>query len=222
MEVRILTLFGEEMQPAKPENAGRKRNPSSKPAEEQSTDAGKQNTDIPPTVDDTAEVAPLPQPKPVSEVAENIAPIEEVPQEKPVRTEKKEGSRHQAKRAFAGKPGKADIISGEWSADKQYYTIGETASLFKIATSHIRFWTTEFGLKVRTTRKGDRLYSPENIEKLRTIYHLVKDQGFTIAGAKARMKAGNEKVEVPLPENFSLKNALCQLRDKLVFLRSQL
>src|SRR5271154_6932508 len=45
-----------------------------------------------------------------------------------------------------------DIIPEDWTGDKQYYSIGEVAELFKVKTSHIRFWTNEFKLKVRTTR----------------------------------------------------------------------
>ena len=69
--------------------------------------------------------------------------------------------------------------------EKNYYSIGEVAAKFKVRTSHIRFWTVQFAMKVRTTRKGDRLYTPEDIEKLKVIHHLVKEQGFTIAGCKS-------------------------------------
>src|ERR1700744_1304353 len=46
-----------------------------------------------------------------------------------------------------------DMLDG-WAADKQYYSIGEVAALFSVKTSHIRFWTNEFAIKVRTPRKG--------------------------------------------------------------------
>lgn len=111
----------------------------------------------------------------------------------------------------------ADILDG-WQADKQYYSIGEVAELFKIKTSHIRFWTNEFALKVRTTRKGDRLYTPAQIKELRTIYHLVKERGFTISGAKANLKTG-KKIVV---ESVDLKQSLLQLRNKLLMIRNQL
>jgi hypothetical protein len=92
-------------------------------------------------------------------------------------------------------PKKKEEVLKDWNAEKQYYSIGEVAALFKVATSHIRFWTNEFKLKVRTTRKGDRLFSPENIKELRAIYDLVKDRGYTIAGAKAKLKS-NKKASV--------------------------
>jgi DNA-binding transcriptional MerR regulator len=115
------------------------------------------------------------------------------------------------------KPEARAILEG-WTPDKQYYSIGEVAGLFYVATSHIRFWTNEFALKVRTTRKGDRLYSPEQINELRTIYHLVKEKGYTIAGAKARLK---DAKKTPV-QTLDLKQSLLQLRNKLVDIKNQL
>ncbi len=110
------------------------------------------------------------------------------------------------------------VLPEDWSGDKQYYSIGEVAKLFKVKTSHIRFWTNEFKLKVRTTRKGDRLYTSEQIRELRAIHHLVKERGFTLTGAKAKLKSQN-KMDV---ETVDLKQSLLQLRNKLVVIRNQL
>lgn len=112
---------------------------------------------------------------------------------------------------------KPDMLDG-WKADKQYYSIGEVAALFKVNTSHIRFWTKEFDMKVRTTRKGDRLYTAEQIRELRAIHHLVKERGFTINGAKAKLKA-NKKAAM---QTVDLKQSLLQLRNKLLQIRNQL
>ena len=109
-------------------------------------------------------------------------------------------------------------IPADWHGEKQYYTIGEVADLFKVKTSHIRFWTNEFNLKVRTTRKGDRLYTTAQIKELRAIYHLVKERGFTLTGAKAKLKEQNKRVV----ETIDLKDALVQLRGRLVAIRKQL
>ncbi len=113
---------------------------------------------------------------------------------------------------------KTFIIPEDWKGDKKYYAIGEVADLFKVKTSHIRFWTNEFKLKVRTTRKGDRLFTPEQIRELRAIHHLVKERGFTLTGAKTKMKAQN-KMDV---ETIDLKTSLLQLRNKLLTIRNQL
>ncbi len=105
--------------------------------------------------------------------------------------------------------------------EKNYYSIGEVATKFKVRTSHIRFWTVQFGMKVRTTRKGDRLYTPEDIEKLKAIHHLVKDQGFTIAGAKAKLKeAKNTNNESP--QNSAIIHAVQNLKATLISLRKQI
>ena len=91
-------------------------------------------------------------------------------------------------------PAEEFVLPEEWTGTKQYYTIGEVAEIFKVKTSHIRFWTNEFKIKVRTTKKGDRLFTEGQIRELRAIYHLVKERGFTLAGAKARLK--NKTIEM--------------------------
>jgi DNA-binding transcriptional MerR regulator len=111
-----------------------------------------------------------------------------------------------------------DIIPEDWSGEKKYYTIGEVADFFKVKTSHIRFWTNEFKLKVRTTRKGDRLFTPEQVKELRAIYHLTKERGFTISGAKAKLKTKNN-MDVT---TVDLKTSLLLLKTKLIALRKQL
>lgn len=105
--------------------------------------------------------------------------------------------------------------------NKNYYTIGETANKFKVRTSHIRFWTVQFALKVRTTRKGDRLYTPENIEQLKLIHHLVKEQGFTIAGAKGKLKELKGKTVKELQQS-DIVLTLQNLRATLLSLKNQI
>ncbi|MEZ5017836.1 MAG: MerR family transcriptional regulator [Flavipsychrobacter sp.] len=112
---------------------------------------------------------------------------------------------------------KTNILEG-WAGDKQYYTIGEVAKLFKVRTSNIRFWTKEFALKVRTTRKGDRLYTPDQVREIQTIYYLVKEKGYTINGAKGRLKS-KKKIGT---EHIELKESLQQLRNKLVQIKKRL
>lgn len=106
----------------------------------------------------------------------------------------------------------------EFDLENKYYTIGEVAALFGVNVSHIRFWTTEFNLKVRTTRKGDRLYNPENIARLRLIHHLVKENGFTIKGAKDKLKHQKQNVS----SQIDLKNKLNGLKDKLERIKKNL
>lgn len=124
----------------------------------------------------------------------------------------------QKKNSESGEEAAISTVLMGWKATKQYYTIGEVAELFSVRTSHIRFWTNEFELKVRTTRKGDRLYSPAIINELRTIYHLVKERGFTIVGAKAKLKEGS-KASV---DTLDLKQSLLKLRNQLLLIRNNL
>lgn len=105
-----------------------------------------------------------------------------------------------------------------WKPEKQYYSIGEVAELFAVNTSLIRYWTREFSLKVRTTRKGDRMYTPEQISELRRIYELVKIRGYTLAGAKDRLRSD----KMLQGETIDLKQSLLSLRAKLMIIRNQL
>jgi DNA-binding transcriptional MerR regulator len=131
--------------------------------------------------------------------------------------EKLEGAPKQTEVSPQDQEIKSNNILEDWVAEKQYYTIGEVARLFDVRTSHIRFWTKEFDLKVRTTRKGDRLYTPELIQELRSIYHLIKERGFTIAGAKTQLQTGPS-----IPETLDLRAALLRLRNQLLDIRNQL
>jgi DNA-binding transcriptional MerR regulator len=77
----------------------------------------------------------------------------------------------------------------EENTEKLFYTITEVAEMFKVNASLIRFWEKEFDvLKPRKSNKGNRLYTKKDIENLRVIYHLVKEKGFTLQGAKEKLK----------------------------------
>lgn len=99
----------------------------------------------------------------------------------------------------------------EWNLNKNYYSIGEVAQLFGVNISHIRFWTTEFKMKPRTTRKGDRLYTPVQIAQLRLIYHLVKEKKHTLKGAMEILKSRKDNVA----RHLDLKESLTRLRNML-------
>lgn len=72
---------------------------------------------------------------------------------------------------------------------KRYYTIGEVADMFEVSKSLIRFWESEFSfLKPHKNSKGERRFTPENIEQFKLIYELVKERGFTLSGAKQELK----------------------------------
>jgi DNA-binding transcriptional MerR regulator len=82
----------------------------------------------------------------------------------------------------------------ELQPDKRYYSIGEVAKAFDVNTSLIRFWDSEFDiLKPKKNAKGNRMFTPEDVQNLKLIYHLVKERGFTLEGARTHLKEGQKK-----------------------------
>lgn len=79
---------------------------------------------------------------------------------------------------------------------KLYYSIGEVAAMFGVNTSLIRFWEKEFDIiKPNKTKKGNRLFSADDIENFKKIFILVKGEGHTLQGAKEKLKNWKEPVE---------------------------
>lgn len=77
--------------------------------------------------------------------------------------------------------------------EKLYYTIGEVARMLNVSTSQIRFWENEFDIiKPAKNKKGNRLFRPEDVKNLHTIYHLVKERGFTLQGARTKLAQNKE------------------------------
>ena len=103
--------------------------------------------------------------------------------------------------------------------DKRYYKIGEVAKAFGVNTSLIRFWENEFDvLKPKKNKKGNRLFTPEDLKNLKMIYFLVKEKGFTLEGAKRKLKENPEGL-------FSKHNIISRLEDiknELIEIKSQL
>lgn len=82
----------------------------------------------------------------------------------------------------------------EKEPEKLFYSIGEVAKMFKLRTSHIRFWEKEFDiLKPKKNKKGNRLFTKEDVSNLHIIYHLVKERGFKLDGAKRKLKENKEE-----------------------------
>ena len=132
--------------------------------------------------------------------------------------------------ATAGKRGRKSIKEIESRVDlvrvpedeelfkKQYYTIGEVATMFSEKQSLIRYWESEFDiLQPRKNRKGDRYFRPIDIKNLVLIYDLLRRRKFTIDGARDFLKK-NKKAE----ERFALIQSLQKLRGFLQELRSNL
>ena len=103
--------------------------------------------------------------------------------------------------------------------DKRYYKIGEVAKAFQVNTSLIRFWENEFDvLKPKKNKKGNRLFTPEDLENLKLIYFLVKEKGFTLEGAKMKLKENPDEI-------FSKHKIIMRLEDiknELIEIKNQL
>jgi DNA-binding transcriptional MerR regulator len=98
--------------------------------------------------------------------------------------------------------------------DKLYYTIGEVAEMFEVSRSLLRYWENEFSfLTPRKNRKGDRLFSKENIQQVQIIYNLVKDRGFTLDGAKQELRKEKGTLSEKIDVVDRLKNILSRLND---------
>lgn len=107
----------------------------------------------------------------------------------------------------------------EKEIEKLYFSIGEVAEQFNVAPSLIRFWESEFDIiKPKKNRKGNRQFTKEDIENVRTIYHLVKVKGFTLQGAKEMLKNDADSVK----GKIELIDSLRHVRSFLVELRQRL
>lgn len=115
----------------------------------------------------------------------------------------------------------ADLIQvpdDEVLFSKQYYSIGEVASMFRENQSLIRYWETEFDiLQPRKNKKGDRFFRPVDIKNLVLIYDLLRRRKFTIEGAKDFLKR-NKKAE----DKFAMIQSLEKIKTFLLELRSNL
>lgn len=103
--------------------------------------------------------------------------------------------------------------------EKRYYGIGEVAKAFGVNTSLIRFWEKEFDvLQPKKNAKGNRKFTPQDINNLQLIYHLVKERGFTLEGAKIHLKEGKQKTL----SNFEVIQKLQKVRAELLKIKEQL
>jgi len=101
----------------------------------------------------------------------------------------------------------------ETKVEKLYYSIGEVATMFNVKTSLIRFWEKEFDIiKPKKNKKGNRLFTREDIDNFHIIYHLVKEMGMTLKGAKKKMKENREDTE----HNFEIIKSLETIKEMLI------
>ncbi|MCF6184584.1 MAG: MerR family transcriptional regulator [Bacteroidales bacterium] len=103
--------------------------------------------------------------------------------------------------------------------NKLYYTIGEVAKMFDVNVSLIRYWENQFSiLKQKKNKKGNRLFTPKDIDNLHLIFHLVKEKKLTLEGAKLKLKENRENTiqtfEV-IKRLKNIKSTLLEIRDSI-------
>ena len=103
--------------------------------------------------------------------------------------------------------------------EKRYYKIGEVPQAFGVKASLIRSWKKEFTtIKPKKNTKGDRRFTPEDVQQLKRIYELVKERGFTLEGAKIELSKSRNLYQ----QNQALVSRLVHLKDQLIDLKNNL
>ncbi|MGL4292116.1 MAG: MerR family transcriptional regulator [Bacteroidales bacterium] len=103
--------------------------------------------------------------------------------------------------------------------DKLYYSISEVASRFKLNESTLRFWEKEFDIiSPRKTASGTRFYTKEDINNVALIYHLLKEKGMTLVGAKKKIKENKDSTV----KNHEIVARLKEIRAELIAIQEQL
>ena len=102
--------------------------------------------------------------------------------------------------------------------DKLYYSIGEVARAFEVNTSLLRYWEQEFPiLRPKKNKKGNRYFTPEDLKNLQIIYHLVKENGYTLDGARIALATNNK-----ISETISIIDRLEFVKAELLKLKESL
>lgn len=102
--------------------------------------------------------------------------------------------------------------------DKLYYSIGEVARAFDVNASLIRYWEQEFPIiKPKKNKKGNRYFTPEDINNFKMIFHLVKEKGYTLDGARVALTT-NSKIS----ETITLIDRLEFIKSELIKLKQSL
>lgn len=103
--------------------------------------------------------------------------------------------------------------------EKKYFTIGEVAKELGVATSLIRFWETQFDfIRPKKNKKGNRKFTQEDLKKIKLVYHLVKEKGYTLQGAHDHIKKSKNSID----DNAEMIESLKKIRGFLEDMKNQL
>ena len=107
----------------------------------------------------------------------------------------------------------------EKEIEKLFYPIGEVAKIFDVSVSSIRYWEKEFDiLKPKKNKKGNRMFTKKDVDNIKIIYHLIKERGFTLDGAKKKLREN----KTDTIDNVEIINRLKNIRQFLVEFRGEL
>src|SRR4030066_121887 len=107
----------------------------------------------------------------------------------------------------------------EKKVEKLYYSIGEVARMFNVNASLIRFWEKEFDvIKPKKNKKGNRFFTKQDIDNIQLIFHLVKEKGLTLNGAKKKLKDNREDTN----NNYEVVRTLTEIKTLLLEIRESL
>jgi DNA-binding transcriptional MerR regulator len=108
----------------------------------------------------------------------------------------------------------------EKETEKLFYPIGEVADMFDVNTSLIRFWEKEFDIITPSkNKKGNRLFTKKDIENFKLIFHFVKEKGYTLQGAKDKLKGGLKESD---QKNAEVISKLKNIKQELLNLKNAL
>ncbi len=107
----------------------------------------------------------------------------------------------------------------EKEIEKLYYSITEVSKMFNVNSSLIRFWEKEFKeINPKKNKKGNRLFTKEDIETIRLIHHLVKEKRMTLEGARKNLKDNKKNIV----DNLDIVKSLNNVKEKLLAIKEQL
>jgi DNA-binding transcriptional MerR regulator len=107
----------------------------------------------------------------------------------------------------------------EKKVEKLYYSIGEVAEMFDVNTSLIRFWEKNFDIiKPHKNKKGNRFFTKEDIENLKLIHFLVKEQRLTLEGARKKLSENKQDTI----HNYEVVDSLKKIKEMLLEIREEL
>jgi len=103
--------------------------------------------------------------------------------------------------------------------ERLYYSIGEVAKMFNVNTSLIRFWEKEFDIiKPKKNKKGNRLFTQQDVDNFYVIYNLVKERGYTLQGAKEKLRKNKDDTI----KNIEIVKSLNKVRNFLIEIKKEL